>query len=39
MWRRVRRIVLILLLLVVTPSMATASWYRCAYDGVTRSAN
>jgi hypothetical protein len=35
--RHVRRIVLILLL-VLMPSTATASWYRCAYDGVTRSA-
>ena|ERR1041385_8455394 len=34
----VRRIALILLILVVAPSMATASWYRCAYDGVVRSA-
>jgi hypothetical protein len=32
-----RRIVL-MLLLVVMPSTATASWYHCAYDGVTRSA-
>jgi hypothetical protein len=34
----VRRVVLILFVLVLTPSIATASWYRCAYDGTTRSA-
>jgi hypothetical protein len=34
----VRRIALVLLTLVLVPSMATASWYRCAYDGVSRSA-
>jgi len=34
----VRRVVLILLTLVLVPSIATASWYRCAYDGNTRSA-
>jgi hypothetical protein len=34
----VRRVVLILLALALAPSSATASWYRCAYDGVVRSA-
>jgi hypothetical protein len=34
----VRRVVLILLALVLVPSTAMASWYQCAYDGVTRSA-
>jgi hypothetical protein len=34
----VRRIVVILLTLVLAPSIATASWYRCAYDGKIRSA-
>jgi hypothetical protein len=34
----VRRVVLVLLTLVLVPSIATASWYRCAYDGKTRSA-
>jgi len=34
----VRRAALILLVLILTPSMATASWYRCAYDGTVRSA-
>lgn len=33
-----RRVVLILLALAVVPSTATASWYRCAYDGVVRAA-
>jgi hypothetical protein len=33
----VHRVVLILLTLVVAPSLATASWYRCGYDGVVRS--
>ena len=33
----VRRVVLILFVLVLTPSIATASWYRCAFDGATRS--
>lgn len=33
-----RRIVLILLTVVLTPSIATATWYRCAHDGVIRSA-
>ena len=33
-----RRVVVILLALVLAPSMATASWYRCAYDGMVRSA-
>ena len=33
-----RRVVLVLLMLVLVPSIATASWYRCAYDGKTRSA-
>ena len=33
-----RRVVVILLALVLAPSMATASWYRCAYDGTVRSA-
>jgi hypothetical protein len=33
-----RRAVLILLALVLVPSMATATSYRCMYDGVTRSA-
>ena len=37
MGRQVRRVVLILLALVLTPSIATASWYRCAIDGTTRS--
>ncbi|HEX8110340.1 MAG TPA: hypothetical protein VF516_21560 [Kofleriaceae bacterium] len=32
-----RRIILILLTLVLAPSVATASWYRCAYDGTIRS--
>lgn len=32
------RIIAILLTLALAPSMATASWYRCAYDGVIRSA-
>lgn len=36
--RHVRRVVLVLLALALAPSTATASWYRCAYDGVTRSA-
>jgi len=36
--RRVRRVVLVLLALALAPSTATASWYRCAYDGVIRSA-
>jgi hypothetical protein len=38
--RRVRRVVLTLLALALAlaPSTATASWYRCAYDGVIRSA-
>lgn len=35
--RRVRRVVLVLLALALAPSTATASWYRCAYDGVIRS--
>ena len=35
---RVRRLVPILLVLVLVPSVVTASWYRCAYDGVTRAA-
>ena len=35
--RQVRRVVLILLSLVLVPSVATASWYRCAYDGMTRA--
>jgi hypothetical protein len=34
----VRRIVLILLVLVLTPSMAAATMYRCAYDGSIRAA-
>jgi hypothetical protein len=34
----VHRILAILLTLALAPSMATASWYRCAYDGVIRSA-
>jgi len=34
----VRRVVPILLALVLAPSIATASWYRCAYDGITRAA-
>lgn len=34
---QVRRIVLVLLALVLVPSMATASWYRCTLDGTTRS--
>jgi len=33
----VRRVFPILLALVLVPFTATASWYRCAYDGVTRS--
>jgi hypothetical protein len=33
----VRRVVLILLTLLLVPSVASASWYRCAYDGKTRS--
>jgi hypothetical protein len=33
-----RRVVVIVLALVLAPSMATASWYRCAYDGTVRSA-
>ncbi|MEO9184496.1 MAG: hypothetical protein ABI467_13450 [Kofleriaceae bacterium] len=33
-----RRVIVILLALVLAPSIATASWYRCAYDGATRSA-
>jgi hypothetical protein len=37
MERYVRRLVL-LLVLVLIPSTATASLYRCTYDGVTRSA-
>lgn len=32
------RILAILLTLALAPSTATASWYRCAYDGVIRSA-
>jgi hypothetical protein len=35
---RVRRAALVLLVLVLVPSTAMASWYRCAYDGVARSA-
>jgi hypothetical protein len=34
----VRRVVLVLLTLILVPSIAAASWYRCAYDGKTRSA-
>jgi hypothetical protein len=34
----VRRIVLIVLALVLVPSIATATSYRCLYDGQTRSA-
>jgi hypothetical protein len=33
-----RRAVLVLLVLVLVPSTAMASWYRCAYDGVARAA-
>jgi hypothetical protein len=33
----VRRVALILLAVVLMPSMATAAWYRCAFDGRTRS--
>jgi hypothetical protein len=36
--RCVRRVVLVLLALALAPSTATASWYRCAYDGVVRAA-
>ncbi|HEX3763670.1 MAG TPA: hypothetical protein VHW23_33465 [Kofleriaceae bacterium] len=32
-----RRVVVLLLALVLVPSMATASWYRCALDGKTRA--
>ena len=32
-----RRVVVILLTLVLVPSLATASWYRCAFDGKTRA--
>jgi hypothetical protein len=33
----VRRVALILLAVVLMPSMAMAAWYRCAFDGTTRS--
>jgi hypothetical protein len=33
----VRRVVVFLLALVLVPSLATASWYRCALDGKTRA--
>jgi hypothetical protein len=36
--RRVRRVVLVLLALALAPSTANAAWYRCAYDGMVRSA-